>query len=149
MDDAHTKIFFVRFEPAEDSGLIEEGGDPPIEYVAAYKDPPDAIHPFTRFRMDEVQAQDHMAWETQGPIADRTVERLGTTDGGVVMLREMLRREIEAVERGLDPLGVIRDPEHAMIDTNLMGPGQASRGTPEGRRESDAVGGRTSILPVR
>ena len=71
--------------------------------------------------MDEVQAQDHMAWETQGPIADRTCERLSTSDRGVVMLREMLKREIERVQRGLDPKGIIRDPrQDVMIDTHLM-----------------------------
>jgi hypothetical protein len=66
-----------------------------------------------------VLAQDHMAWETQGPIANRTVERLATSDRGIVMLREMLKREIDKAQRGLDPLGVVRDPEHAIIDTNL------------------------------
>ncbi len=70
--------------------------------------------------MDEVQAQDHMAWETQGPIADRTQERLGNADDGIVKLREMMKREIEKVQKGLDPLGVIRDPaQNKMIDTKL------------------------------
>jgi len=32
----------------------------------------------------------------------------------------MLRREIERVQQGLDPLGVIRDPDHEMIDTGLL-----------------------------
>lgn len=119
MDDTHTKIFFVRFDPTEDGRLIEETGDPPVEYVRSYKEPRDAIHPFTRFRMDEVQAQDHMAWETQGPLADRTVERLATADQGIVMYREMLRREIEKVQRGIDPKAVVRDPDHGIIDTKL------------------------------
>jgi 5,5'-dehydrodivanillate O-demethylase len=131
MDDTHTRIFFVRFDPTEDGSLVEEEGDPPVEYVKSYKNPPDAIHPFTRFRMDEVQAQDHMAWETQGPISDRTCERLATADRGIVMLREMMKREIEKVQRGLDPIGVIRDPDHATIDTKLA---ESLRG-PEFRRE--------------
>jgi hypothetical protein len=67
-----------------------------------------------------VLAQDHMAWETQGPIADRTSERLATSDRGVVMYREMVKREIARVQQGLDPLGVIRDPDHPIIDTNVM-----------------------------
>ena len=75
-------------------------------------------HPFVRYTMDSVQPQDHMAWETQGPIANRSVERLATSDRGVVMYREMLRREIEKVQHGLDPIGVMRDPDHATIDTN-------------------------------
>jgi 5,5'-dehydrodivanillate O-demethylase len=121
MDDTHTKIYFVRFFPNEEGRIIEEEEDPPVEYVKPYKEPPDALHPFTRFRMDEVQAQDHMAWETQGPIADRTAERLTSSDRGVVMLREMMMREMKRVEEGHDPLGVIRDPEqHVMIDTKLM-----------------------------
>jgi 5,5'-dehydrodivanillate O-demethylase len=71
--------------------------------------------------MDEVQAQDHMAWETQGPVADRTSERLATSDRGVVMLREIMKREIRRVQDGLDPMGTIRDPkQHVMIDTKLM-----------------------------
>lgn len=133
MDDTHTKIFFVRFDPTEDGSVIEEDEDPPVEYVKSYKNPPDAIHPFTRFDMStEVQAQDHMAWETQGPLANRSVERLATSDRGVIMLREMLKREIERVQKGLDPKGVVRDPaQDMMIDTKLM---ESIRG-PEGRNQ--------------
>ena len=39
--------------------------------------------------------------------------------GGVVMLRELMFQEMEKVQRGDDPLGVVRDPNHAIIDTNL------------------------------
>jgi 5,5'-dehydrodivanillate O-demethylase oxygenase subunit len=119
IDDEHTKIFFVRFDPSEDGSIVEDEGAPPVEYVPSYKTPSAAIHPYTRFRMDEVQAQDHMAWETQGPIADRTNERLATADLGIVMYREMLKREIVRVQQGLDPKGVIRDPDHGLVDTKL------------------------------
>jgi len=119
VDDTHTKIFFVRFDPTEDGSIIDDDGDPPVEYVQAYKSPLDEVHPFTRFRMDEVQAQDHMAWETQGPLTDRTTERLATADRGIVMYRNMLRREIERVRQGHDPKGVIRDTDHKVIDTHL------------------------------
>ncbi len=120
MDDTHTKVFFVRFYPSEDGQVAREERDPEVEYVQPYKNPPDALHPFTRFKMDQVQAQDHMAWETQGPVADRTRERLATSDRGVVMLREVMKREIAKVQQGLDPLGIVRDPsQDKMIDTNL------------------------------
>jgi 5,5'-dehydrodivanillate O-demethylase len=119
MDDTHTKIFFVRFLRTQDGSVIEKDGEPEVVYVKPYKNPPDARHPFARFRMDEVQAQDHMAWETQGPIADRTRERLTSGDRGIVMLREVMMREMEKVRQGLDPMGVVRDPSHAVIDTNV------------------------------
>ena len=120
MDDTHTKIYFVRFFPNE-YGSVVENDEPPVEYIKPYKSPPDALHPYTKFRMDAVQAQDHMAWETQGPIADRTRERLTSSDRGVVMLREVMMREIKRVQQGLDPMGVIRDPsQNPMVDTHLM-----------------------------
>jgi hypothetical protein len=68
--------------------------------------------------MHSTAPEDTMVWETQGPIADRTVERLATTDKGIVMLREMMVREIARVQAGHDPINVYRDPGHATIDTN-------------------------------
>jgi hypothetical protein len=37
------------------------------------------------------------------------------------MLRQIMMREIKKVQQGLDPMGIIRDPEkNPMIDTHLM-----------------------------
>jgi 5,5'-dehydrodivanillate O-demethylase len=118
-DDTHTNIFFVHFQSGEPPAGYDDD-NPPIRYVEPFKSPADAMHPAARFRMDMVLAQDHMAWETQGPIADREHERLATSDRGVVMYREMLFREAERVARGEDPLGTQRDPNHSLIDTNLQ-----------------------------
>ncbi len=120
MDDTHTKIYFVRFFPTEDGSPVDDD-EPPVEYIQPYKNPPEALHPYTRFRMDAVQAQDHMAWETQGAIMDRTCERLTTSDRGVILFREVMMREMDRVQQGLDPMGVTRDAAHnPMIDTHLM-----------------------------
>ena len=54
--------------------------------------------------------QDFMVWVRQGPIADRTLERLGESDVGVIQLRRMLNEAIEIVEDGGDPMNVFRDP---------------------------------------
>jgi 5,5'-dehydrodivanillate O-demethylase len=52
-----------------------------------------------------------MAWETQGDIAKRDLEKLGTTDVGVILFRNMLKRELANVAAGRDPMGTIRDPK--------------------------------------
>jgi 5,5'-dehydrodivanillate O-demethylase len=121
LDDTHMHIYEIRFYPTEDGSLLEDEGDPPIEPTIPHKDKPGLPHPFAKFSMAQVDHQDYMAWETQGPIPDRSVERLATTDRGVLLFRQVLREQIECVQRGDDPLGVIRDPDHAMIDTNLTG----------------------------
>ena len=119
IDDTHMTIFEPYFLPSDDGSAVEQPDELPVGYIAPFKDPPDALHPFTRFRWDQVPAQDAWAWETQGPIADREHERLATSDRGVVLLREVMKEQIERVQRGLDPLGVIRDPDHELIDTRL------------------------------
>jgi 5,5'-dehydrodivanillate O-demethylase len=69
--------------------------------------------------LDHVDGQDIMAWVTQGPIADRTVEKLGTTDRGIVLYRKMLKRELEKVQRGEDPMCTVRDPEPRTIHLHM------------------------------
>ncbi len=59
---------------------------------------------------DNIVKQDEMAWVGQGPISDRTVEHLATSDKGIILYRNVLLENIEKVERGEDPMGVIRDP---------------------------------------
>jgi 5,5'-dehydrodivanillate O-demethylase len=63
------------------------------------------------FLVELIHAQDIMAWVTQGPIADRTREALNSTDRGVTMLRAMLRRELDKVAAGEDPMATVRDPQ--------------------------------------
>ena len=39
------------------------------------------------------------------------LENLAHSDTGIVMLRRMLREQIQRVEKGLDPINVVRDPD--------------------------------------
>lgn len=54
--------------------------------------------------------QDFVAWVGQGRIADRTKERLGAGDRGIVMVRRKLLEEMQNVANGQEPKGLIRDP---------------------------------------
>ena len=71
--------------------------------------------------MRMVSAQDSMAWETQGAVTDRTQERLGAGDEGIILFRKILKEQIEVVKKGFDPIGMIRDPEkNQIIELNVI-----------------------------
>jgi 5,5'-dehydrodivanillate O-demethylase oxygenase subunit len=54
--------------------------------------------------------QDFWAWSTQGEIASRELEKLGQSDVGVIMYREMLTEQLDKLERGEEPMEVYRNP---------------------------------------
>jgi 5,5'-dehydrodivanillate O-demethylase oxygenase subunit len=109
IDDSHTMHFTVEFgaivngkqvanimKDDSETGLIES------QYGVYRWD--HAIGWFAR------GDQDRVAQESQGPIYDRSGEHLAYTDRGVILLRRLYKESIEAVQKGLDPIGVIRDP---------------------------------------
>jgi 5,5'-dehydrodivanillate O-demethylase len=65
--------------------------------------------------MENFPSQDAMAWETQGPLTDRTKELLGESDRGITLFRKMLREQIELVMSGGEPIALIRDPANNQV----------------------------------
>jgi 5,5'-dehydrodivanillate O-demethylase oxygenase subunit len=113
VDDEHTQVFRVNFVPS-DSEKSPAGAEVPFRFSQLKTGP-------GKYDMSMVSAQDSMAWETQGYIADRRQEHLGVGDEGIIALRKMLREQIERVQRGFDPLGVIRDPaKNQIIDLGVI-----------------------------
>jgi 5,5'-dehydrodivanillate O-demethylase oxygenase subunit len=103
IDDTHTEHYwYSAYTPPGRSGIPQHLLDRVPVYEAPMKDARG------EYILDYINAQDALAWETQGPIADRTVERLGTNDRGVTMFRKMLLRELEKIENGDDPMCVFR-----------------------------------------
>ncbi len=103
IDDSHTQVYQFRFSPTKDGSAADQVGEPPINYVGT-------TNSGVEFHLDHFASQDHMAWETQGPIADRSKEHLGEGDRGIIMLRNLLREQITVVSNGEDPVGTNRDP---------------------------------------
>ena len=103
IDDSNTMVYQFRFSPSIDGSIVEQCGEPPIEYVGTK-------NAEGEFHLDNFTSQDHMAWETQGPVADRAIEHLAEGDRGIIMFRKLLRDQIHAVQNGQDPVGVNRDP---------------------------------------
>ena len=71
-----------------------------------------------RIIADNIQKQDMTGWVGQGSISDRTQEHLAASDKGVILYRKMLIEQMERLERGEEPLAVIRDrrENEPMID---------------------------------
>lgn len=63
-----------------------------------------------RWLTSHVMNQDFVAWVSQGAIADRTAERLGESDRGIIMMRAKLKEQMALVADGGDPIGIFRDP---------------------------------------
>jgi 5,5'-dehydrodivanillate O-demethylase len=103
IDDENTSIIIMAFTPTPDGSIMPQPEDPPVELVDQYL--PDGEYDLSGF-----YGQDRMAWETQGAIFDRSEEHLGATDRGIVLFRQMLAEQITVVERGGEPMALVRDP---------------------------------------
>jgi 5,5'-dehydrodivanillate O-demethylase len=101
VDDTHTLHFWYRTRR-------REPGEAPQETVPVHEAP--WQHENGRFWVETVPGQDMMAWISQGPISERTTERLGTSDRGVILYRSLLLEQLERVEHGQEPMGLVRDP---------------------------------------
>ncbi len=89
--DAANKLVYAHFEQYGDYNPAEH-------HDALYKGewPTD---PFLQL----TAAQDYVAISGQGRVVDRTKERLGKSDAGIVLLRRIFWRELEALRAGGNP----------------------------------------------
>ncbi len=105
VDDTHTMhMWYTAYVPQDQSKIPANLRDKLHLYDVPMRDKDG------EFLVETVDNQDMMAWMTQGEIADRTLENLGSTDQGIAIYRRMLRRELKKVELGQDPMGIVRDP---------------------------------------
>jgi 5,5'-dehydrodivanillate O-demethylase len=108
VDDTSTWVFWYECVLAQDNGVtaLDDVAVVDIDYLDENGD----------FRLDTIDGQDIMAWVTAGEIADRSVERLGKADEGIILYRKLLREQLRSVEQGYDPIGVLRqDPSGGII----------------------------------
>ncbi|MEE8518049.1 MAG: aromatic ring-hydroxylating dioxygenase subunit alpha [Dehalococcoidia bacterium] len=75
------------------------------------------------FRIATANGQDHMVSVTQGSMAARHLERLGATDTGLILYRQLLIDQARLAADGGDPMGVLRDPsQNKRIDMPVASP---------------------------
>jgi len=64
---------------------------------------------------------DRFAVESQGEIADRSIEHLGATDRAVTAMRKVMLRAIDDIEAGREPLMAHRDGENPLAELVTLG----------------------------
>jgi 5,5'-dehydrodivanillate O-demethylase oxygenase subunit len=101
VDDTNTNLYWYNCRPRKPDA-------PPQAEVPLWENPWAGAD--GKYMPDQLNAQDMMVMISQGEITNHAAENLAESDKGVVLYRRTLLREIERVERGEDPIGVIRDP---------------------------------------
>lgn len=105
IDDEHTRVVWVGLMPTGAGEIVPDEATP---YSEEFDPPNFAIE---HVSLETFYGQDRVVWETQGVIADRSLENLGASDRGIVLFRRMLAEQIDRVERGEAPtVAVVRDP---------------------------------------
>ncbi|MSQ24281.1 MAG: hypothetical protein EXR58_07010 [Chloroflexi bacterium] len=100
MDDGHIWQVRVDFVPGPESGIDPAEETPEVADDESHHADAATIPPFVSLD----------SWGSGGgPNADR----------GQVLLRALLLQDLHRVHQGLDPLGTVRNPEHAIINTKL------------------------------
>jgi 5,5'-dehydrodivanillate O-demethylase len=115
IDDTHTMQVVLRgFQPGN-------GVTVPKQDVVPYYEMPVRAEDGRFLSLDTINGQDFMAWTMQGEIMDRTKERLGDSDRGIIAYRQLIREQIERVEAGLQPINVFRDPaDNVQLDLPVV-----------------------------
>jgi len=106
IDDTHTLHVTFTAYPQPPGESVQQ------EQVPYYLIPPSVSEEMTPIwsELDNNGGQDIMAWMAQGPVVERDQEKLGESDKGVILFRELLQRQLRIVEDGGEPMNVFRDP---------------------------------------
>ena len=107
IDNEHVRGISIVCWPLE-NGKRKEGWKPGTDTIADIR-PGSSLQ--RTYEERQCKPDDLEAQEGQRTIAVHALENLGTSDTGIAMLRHMLREQIQRVERGLDPINVVRDPD--------------------------------------
>jgi 5,5'-dehydrodivanillate O-demethylase len=102
MDDTHTwHVWYTAYFPP--------GVKVSTQAVVPYYEVP-LTDERGRFMTELIDGEDLMAWATQGPVAERHLERLGESDKGIILYRRLLKEQMRLTQDGGEPMNVFRDP---------------------------------------
>jgi 5,5'-dehydrodivanillate O-demethylase len=133
IDNTHTTHMVLFWKACKEGEEALAPNLTPMEIKDAYYPPTqeDAAYG-RRLRDDYVLGQDQTAWAAQGSVSDRTTERLGVSDVGIIMFRRLLDSNATIVEDGGEPINVHRTPEDIIVlpIEHFIYPGETQTGGP-------------------
>ena len=100
IDDQNTRVYWY-------NSKRRQAGEKPSGACPVWANP--WQKPNGEMDLDSLNAQDMSVFVTQGPISNHDDENLVTSDVGVALYRKTILDQIDAIEAGRDPLGVVRD----------------------------------------
>lgn len=105
VNDYKTRSFIVKFRPFKDGKVVEEN-----------KRNRTAVPPLMRgtrqqYDMTTVNGQDCASQVGQGSLTDRSLEHLGHSDRGVILVRRLWKETVEKSLRGQELPNLIKRPE--------------------------------------
>lgn len=113
VDDRHVRAFTIAAWPARD-GVPVRDWRPRTDTTSPESAPLNRASPSARrgertFAERQRLPDDLEAQESQRPIAVHALENLTLADGGIVMLRRLLRLSVGRMQQGKDPLNIVRE----------------------------------------
>ena len=121
IDDTHTMFHFISWSYSQDGALDQEeyrkilGGQVGIDLNQRYEKKRVLENDYLQDRQAMKSGnftgirgfpnQDIAMWETMGPIADRSVERLGASDLAIVEFRRLMVEEVRRFRDGAPAIG--------------------------------------------
>ncbi len=131
IDDTHTAFYFIAWTDQPGKGMGQEtwrkrnGAQVGVDLDARFMKVRNETNNFLQDRgamkngsftgIRGIPNQDIAMWETMGPIADRTRERLGASDIAVVHFRKLMVDAARARAAGAPAIGGARPVPHARI----------------------------------
>ena len=110
VDDTRTIGFHIEALPLVDGKPEDSVWQDAPEGMSNRNVPPPRSYEDTQRNPGDREAQ-----LSQGPIAVHALEHLATSDRGIAMFRRMLQEATQAVARGEDPPGILRDPNQIVV----------------------------------
>ena len=139
IDDYNTlSIFYQAYDPGPEVEVPKQEVVPVYE-VPIYDENGQIIVNF-------IDGQDSMVIISQGVIADRSKEKLGESDKGVILYRRQLKEQMELVLDGGEPMNTFRDPAQNQCLNLPKQKVYANMGLSGGFKKGDVVNGSCAMF---